>query len=88
VGSGRVVLQPGLTRAQLDMENTAIVDGRSPDANMYGCLPCPKCHSVYRAPYRRKDGLLVGTHVEGWQLTVECDDCGYKQLGTRREDYE
>lgn len=33
--------------------------------NLYGCLPCPKCGSVYRCPYDRAEGLVV-----------ECDECG------------
>jgi hypothetical protein len=33
--------------------------------NMYGCLPCPACGSVYRAPFREKGGPVIA-----------CDECG------------
>jgi hypothetical protein len=35
------------------------------DRNMYGCLPCPACGSVYRYPFR-----------EGGTGVVCCDACG------------
>jgi len=38
--------------------------------NMYGCLPCPKCKSTFRASYIRS----VGNQKHS---TIECDDCGY-----------
>ncbi len=44
---------------------TNIVDVNNPDANMYGCLPCPKCKSAYRYPMQ--DGL------------IHCDDCGHRE---------
>lgn len=45
------------------------------ERNMYGCLPCPKCDSKFRVPYR-KDGVL----------RIECDDCGLKQPGEWADD--
>lgn len=42
-----------------------------PEANMYGCLPCPNCHSKYRVPYN-----VI-------KLTVECDDCSLVQDAVR-----
>jgi len=48
-----------------------------PQANMYGCQPCPKCGSLYRASYKRPDDL--------W---IECDECGYKQRGHIHESEE
>ena len=45
---------------------SSVVDWDSPTANIYGCQPCPKCGSKYRASYR-ESGM------------IECDDCGLKQ---------
>lgn len=45
---------------------------RDPANNMYGCPPCPQCGSAYRAPYGS---------VTAKVLSVECDDCGYKEPG-------
>jgi len=45
---------------------SSVVDWDSPTANIYGCQPCPKCDSKYRASYR-ESGM------------IECDDCGLKQ---------
>lgn len=39
--------------------------------NMYGCLPCPKCGSVYRFP--TQDGRIV------------CDECGRTRNAIRTE---
>jgi hypothetical protein len=36
-----------------------------PERNMYGCLPCPKCGSVYRYPFN-----------ENGKNAIVCDDCG------------
>jgi len=44
------------------------VDFEDPAANLYGCKPCPRCSSKFRAPYKR----------EGGGIMIECDDCGYK----------
>ncbi len=45
-----------------------------PGANMYGCMPCPKCGGEYRVPYgknpKRPDDPFAGKIV--------CDDCGYR----------
>lgn len=43
------------------------------ERNMYGCLPCPKCASVYRAPYKRH-------YVEPRDVSIECD-CGFTEPG-------
>jgi predicted RNA-binding Zn-ribbon protein involved in translation (DUF1610 family) len=40
--------------------------------NMYGCLPCPKCGSEFRAAY--KSGRSAGM--------VACDDCGFSEPAT------
>jgi hypothetical protein len=48
------------------MIDVAKVDVYNPEANMYGCLPCPKCRSVFRY-VTRKSGLIT------------CDDCGFTQ---------
>lgn len=47
------------------------VDLKDPQSNMYGCLPCPRCASKFRASFNRPDGLRV-----------ECGDCGYSEPGT------
>lgn len=55
---------------QLDaLETVDFAESAGRARNMYGCLPCPKCKSVYRASYGRAAGL-----------TIECDDCGHKAL--------
>lgn len=48
---------------------SGIVDFQSPSANMYGCQPCPKCGSKFRASY--KSGRSAGM--------VACDDCGHHE---------
>jgi hypothetical protein len=54
-------------RAQHAQSGT--VDYGKPDRNMYGCVPCPRCGSKYRAPYQKV------------RFTVECDDCGRIEPG-------
>lgn len=54
---------------------SGVVDWSDLNANMYGCLPCPQCGSVYRAAYK-KTGL------------VECDQCGFKETAEFKEDDE
>lgn len=49
------------------------VDNYALGANMYGCMPCPKCGSKYRAAYRKT-------------ITVDCDDCGFKELAVFADD--
>lgn len=56
-----------------DAESTGLVDFNDPQRNMYGCLPCPKCRSEYRAASKRTG-------------TVDCDDCGFKEPATFAED--
>ena len=48
------------------------VDVSQPNANMFGCVPCPKCHSIYRYP--RSVGV------------IQCDDCGYIEASEDEED--
>ena len=55
-------------------KDSGVVDWGDHKRNMYGCAPCPKCGSIYRAAYRRAAGLVV-----------ECDDCGHKELGVEVE---
>ncbi len=53
--------------------------------NMYGCTPCPRCDSRYRAPYMRDPKTLrMANGVPGAKMTVECDECGYKQWAVPR----
>lgn len=56
------------------VKQSNVVDWSDPDRNMYGCAPCPKCASVYRAAYRRPTGLVI-----------ECDDCGHKEPAVEKE---
>lgn len=42
-----------------------------PDANMYGCFPCPKCKSEYRWPTR-------DVHPTD-PNTIICDQCGHRE---------
>lgn len=44
----------------------------APGRNMYGCLPCPKCGSKYRASYTNSKMSKKLGHP-----TVECDECGF-----------
>ncbi len=41
--------------------------------NMYGCLPCPKCGSVYRYP------TIVPP-------VIQCDDCGFQEPHNSKVD--
>jgi hypothetical protein len=43
---------------------TEILDYENKQANMYGCLPCPRCGSRFRWPDQN--------HI------LQCDDCGYQ----------
>jgi hypothetical protein len=40
--------------------------------NLYGCLPCPLCRSVFRCAYGQ------GRVTPAWavKFRIECDDCG------------
>jgi len=49
---------------------TGIVDTSQQGANMYGCLPCPKCGSEYRWP--QKGG-------PNYAEVIVCDDCGFEE---------
>lgn len=51
------------------------VDFSSPTANMYGCEPCPKCKSGFRAGYRSPP-------------RIACDDCGFEEAAIFVEDGE
>jgi hypothetical protein len=42
---------------------SGFVDVYAPDANMYGCKPCPKCGEKYRYPMQNG--------------TIECGDCDF-----------
>lgn len=45
------------------MSDTDKVNVNNLRANMYGCLPCPKCGGEFRVPYDKG--------------TIECGDCGF-----------
>jgi hypothetical protein len=40
----------------------------SDDLNMYDLPPCPKCRSVYRAPF-----------IRSGEPIAECDACGFEE---------
>lgn len=63
-------------------ETTVDLSCTDPKRNMYGCLPCPKCGSEYRACFSRPDSAGL---VEN---TVECSDCGYAQPARVIDDCE
>lgn len=63
--------------------STGIVDWKNPRANMYGCLPCPKCGSKKRWPTRPDAPKNPNS--------VVCDDCGFvepleEEVGDERAD--
>ena len=47
---------------------SSIVDYENPKANMYGCLPCPKCGSKHRAVFGSKRFPRI-----------ECDECRFHE---------
>jgi hypothetical protein len=47
------------------MAETNRVDLEQPNANMYGCTPCPDCGGKFRVPYQ--DGR------------IECCDCDFTE---------
>lgn len=46
-----------------------VVNVNDPKANMYGCLPCPKCKSAFR--------YVVKNEALSTERGIICDDCGY-----------
>jgi len=48
--------------------------------NMYGCTPCPKCGSKYRAVFKKNRKRDEAPEDLGF---ISCDDCGYEELGRR-----
>ena len=57
--------------------DSGVIDPGNQAANMYGCLPCPKCKSEYRWPTQK----VHKTHPS----TILCDDCGHKEPITNPE---
>ncbi len=62
--------------ARADTPTTAVIDESDPAANMYGCLPCPKCGSRFRWPNHNE--TRTG-------LNVVCDECGLVQPAVRKD---
>lgn len=59
--------------------NLLDMNGLTEGCNLYGCQPCPKCRSEYRAPYKRK-GVMV----------IECGECGHAEdaaIGDEDREY-
>ncbi len=52
-----------------------VIDFSDPNANMYGCQPCPMCRDKHRASYKR-----------GGVLQIDCDDCGFVEPAERADD--
>lgn len=50
---------------------TNIVDTSDPEANMYGCVPCPICNSEFRWPTTNKHPTNPNQIV--------CDNCGFNE---------
>lgn len=55
---------------------TNIVNVNDPKANMYGCLPCPKCKKPYRYVHKRTPWHGVPPDHE---YDIICDNCGYTE---------
>jgi hypothetical protein len=72
-----------MTRQHLEAERhheqRAIIDQSDPHANTYGCMPCPRCNSIYRAAYPKSSNRPLGP-------TVECDRCGLIELAVFAEE--
>ena len=51
-------------------------DLNAPNANMYGCQPCPKCGSKFRCRFNNAPQI------------ISCDDCGHEERMTRNVDAE
>lgn len=56
-----------------------VISYENPVHNMYGCAPCPKCGSKYRAAFRKSGGPDSGG------LRIECDDCGHNEWAAQSE---
>lgn len=63
------VLQDIFNKGQTG-SRSSIVDVTSVSANIYGCEPCPNCHSKFR--YIAND-------------LIQCDDCGFEEKITKRK---
>ena len=69
-------------------EEVGVVDSSREGNNMYGCEPCPKCGSVYRAPFmRHPETLVLANGNPAARMTIECDDCGYRQWAEYKKEY-
>jgi ribosomal protein S27E len=53
--------------------------------NMYGCLPCPDCGSVYCTPYRG-NAKHVHESLRQFDSVIECGDCGRQASADFDED--
>lgn len=58
---------------------TNVIDINDPAANIYGCLPCPKCGSKFRAAFMVND-------IPTDPLRIECDVCGFKEMAEDSTD--
>ena len=53
-----------------------IIKHNHPNANMYGCQPCPVCRRRSRVSYKKKGEE---------RRSIECDDCGHKETCNEEE---
>lgn len=55
-----------------EVKPTGVIDISDARANMYGCLPCPECGSLFRWPNR--------------QMIIFCDNCNYVENGEIKDE--
>lgn len=73
----------------LTLMSTRLVTEDGPNAvvakpgvrNMYGCLPCHRCSSGYRAAY-------VHLTPHGRKRVIRCDECGHEQKAVFGRGYD
>lgn len=59
----------------MSLSPSQVVDTRNPKANMFGCLPCPKCGRAYRYTVKGKTR----------PIDIECGDCGFTEPAVEKE---
>jgi hypothetical protein len=62
-----------------------VIDCDNSAANMYGCLPCPRCGSVYRAPFRDRRWDKHSKLEVPSGIVISCGDCGHEEEGRSAE---
>ena len=63
------------------MTDTGRIDIRHEDANMYGCLDCPKCGDYHRVPWSADSRMTQEMRaVHGFDAplgVIECLECKF-----------